>query len=204
MDYPLLMRMLNRVAHLNKQLQPRAGPKGTLVAEIGDLNALDEFHYEIRPSTLGRARIEYVSDVRMVHQRKRLSFGLKARNLAFRVHSRLNQLEGDTPVDWFLLFRDKNDSATSFSDWLAEFVPTDTVTRLLPGSGFGPLFAYLRCRRLFQESSDAVIRLEQRLYLAAEILVVGAGTVQKSATLRCRKLNGFRKEFNVASRVHAS
>jgi hypothetical protein len=113
----------------------------------------------------------------MVHERKRLSFGLKACNHAFRVHSRLNQLEGDTPVDRFLLFRDKNDAATSFSDLLAQFVSTDPVTRLFPRSGFGPLFAYRRCRRLFQESSDAVIRLEQSLYLATEIRIVSAGAI---------------------------
>ena len=140
----------------------------------------------------------------MVHQRQRLPLGLKAGDDAFGVHARLDDLQSDAPADRLLLFRHENHAASSFADLLQKLVAADAIARLFPSSGFGSLFAYRRCRRLFQESSDAVIRLEQSLYLATEILVVSAGAVQKSDTLRGRKLNRFRKEFNVASRVHAS
>jgi hypothetical protein len=204
MDYSLLMRMLNRVAHLNKQLQPRGGLQGTLVAEISDLNSLDEFHYKIRPAALGRAGVEDVGNVRMVHQRKRLSLGLKACDHAFRVHARLNQLEGDTPVDWFLLFCHENDATTAFANLLQQLVSTHTIARFFPSGSFAPLFAYHRCRRLFQESSRSVIRPEQSLYLATEIFVVSAGLIQKSQPFCNGKLNRFREEFDVASGLHAS
>jgi hypothetical protein len=57
---------------------------------------------------------------------------------------------------------------------------------------------------VFQESSGAVIRLEQSLYLATENWIVSAGAVQKGGTLRGRELNRFREKFNVASSVHAA
>lgn len=175
-----------------------------LIAVFSDFYSANQFHHEVRPPALGRARIEYVSDVRMVHQRKRLSLRLKACDHAFRVHSRFDDLEGDSAADRFLLFRHEDHSTTAFANLLQELVVSDAIAGLFPGSGFGPLFAYRRCRRLFQESSDAIIRLEQSLYLATEILVVSADAVQKSDALRGRELNRFRKEFNVASRVHAS
>jgi hypothetical protein len=85
----------------------------------------------------------------MVHQRERLSLGLKACDHAFGIHSRLNQLEGDTPVNWFLLFCDENDPASAFADLLQQLVPTNTITGLFSDSGFGPPFADRRCRRMF-------------------------------------------------------
>src|SRR6266481_8574578 len=104
MNYSLLMRMLYCVADLNKQFQTGSGRQGMLVAVIGDFDALDQFHHKIRPAALGGARIEYVSDVRMVHQRECLSLGLKACNHAFCIHSRFNDLESDSPADRLLLF----------------------------------------------------------------------------------------------------
>jgi hypothetical protein len=102
------------------------------------------------------------------------------------------------------LFRHEDHSTTAFSDLLQQLVPVHAIAGLFPSSGFGSLFAYGRSRRLFQESSDVVIRLEQSLYLAAEILVVSTDAIQESGTLHGRELNRFRKEFNVASRVHTS
>src|SRR6266567_4721253 len=122
------MGMLNGVADVNKQFQPRAGPQGTLVAEIGDFNTLDQFHYEIRTAALSRAGIEDASDVRMVHQRQCLSLGLKTCNHALGVHPRLNQLEGDAPVDRFRLFGYEDYPATPFSDLLQQLVPVHPVT----------------------------------------------------------------------------
>jgi hypothetical protein len=140
----------------------------------------------------------------MIHQGQRLSLGLEARYHALRVHSGLDDLECDAPADRLLLFRYENDAATSFADLLQQLVSTHTLARLFPGSGFCPLFTYGRCWRLFQERSDSVIRLEQSLYLVTKVPVVSAGPIQKGDALRGCKLNRFRKELNVASRVHAS
>src|SRR5262245_44361533 len=50
-DDPLLMRMLNRVADRDEQLQPLAGGESVLVAVGGDGDAVDQFHDEIGPAT---------------------------------------------------------------------------------------------------------------------------------------------------------
>ncbi len=110
--------MLDRLADLGEQCQTSAGREGMLVAIFGDLETLHQLHHKIRPPIPGCARIEDVSDVRMFHQRQRLSFGLKACNYAFGVHPRFNDLERDAPADRLFLFCDENPPATSFSDLL--------------------------------------------------------------------------------------
>ncbi len=80
MDDSLLMRMLNRLANLNEKFQPLAGRQGMLIAVFGDLDATNEFHDEIGPARFRRPGIEHLGDVGMIHQRERLSFGLKAGN----------------------------------------------------------------------------------------------------------------------------
>src|SRR5580765_3707251 len=142
MDDSFLMRVLYRVADLNEQLQTRIRRQGMSVTIIGDFDTIDKFHHKIRPPMLGCAGIEDVSNVRMIHQRERLTLSLEARDHAFRVHSRLNHLEGDTTANRFLLLCYENHTATSFSDLLQQLVPIHAVTRLFPSGGFRPAFAY--------------------------------------------------------------
>ena len=49
-----------------------------LVAVLGDRDALDQLHHEVRPAALGGAGIEDAGDVGMVHQRQGLPLGLEA------------------------------------------------------------------------------------------------------------------------------
>jgi len=118
MDDSFLVRMLDRVADLDEQLQASAGRQEMSVAIIGDFDALDQFHHKIGPPASGRAGIEDVSDVWMFHQGQRLALGLKTRNDAVRIHSRFDQLQGDAPQDRFLLLSHENHAASAFSDLL--------------------------------------------------------------------------------------
>ncbi len=52
MDDPLLMSMLNRSANVSEQLHPLAGRQTIPVAEFRDIDALNEFHNEVWPSTV--------------------------------------------------------------------------------------------------------------------------------------------------------
>jgi hypothetical protein len=49
---PLLVRVLDRVAHGHEQPQPRLGAQLVLVAVLGELDPLDQFHDEIGPARL--------------------------------------------------------------------------------------------------------------------------------------------------------
>ena len=72
MNHALLVRVLDRLANEDEQLQALAQAKALAVAEIRDLLALHQLHHEIRPSGRGAAGIQNPRDVRMVHQGQRL------------------------------------------------------------------------------------------------------------------------------------
>src|SRR5262249_31566115 len=132
MDNSLLMRMLDRVADLDEQFQTGGDWEGTPVAIVGDLNTLHQFHDKIGPPAVSCAGVEDVSDVGMVHQSQRLPLGLKACDHAFGVHSRLYDLECDTPADGLLLLRHEDDAASTLADLLQQLVPAHPVPELLP------------------------------------------------------------------------
>src|ERR1043166_2102779 len=170
-----------------------------LIAVFGDFDTPNQLHDKIRPAGIRRSGIEYFGDVTVVHQSQRLSFSLKTGNDAFGVHAWFNNLQGYPTTHRLILLRHENDAIAAFADLLQQLVPAHPVTRLFPSSGFNPPFAY-HFWRLFQECSGPVIGPEQCLYSATQILDSSASPVQKSGALLNGKLNGFRKEFDVASR----
>src|SRR5262249_50718177 len=141
MDDPFLVCVLDRVADLSEQLQPRLRGQGIAVAKISDLNTIDQFHYEIRPSTTGGAGIEDTRDIFVMHQRQLQALGLKARNVAFGIHARLDDLKRDPAANRFLLLSYKDNPATSFPDLMEQPISSDQFARLLDGGDFDSLFA---------------------------------------------------------------
>ena len=77
MDDALLMRVLDGLANLDEQVEPFLGGEIVLVAVIGDADAAHQFHHEVRPARFGRARIQHLGDVGMIHHRQRLPFRLE-------------------------------------------------------------------------------------------------------------------------------
>ncbi len=92
-DDPFLMRVLDRRTHLTKERESLARAESGLVAVLGDGDSLHELHDEERTSLVRRARVEDLGDVRVVHHRERLPFGLEAGDDLPRVHAELDNLQ---------------------------------------------------------------------------------------------------------------
>ena len=78
-DDPLLVGMLDRLADRDEQLEPIRGDSSLVVAELGERDALHKLHHEVRRTVLGRAGIEQLGDIRVVHDRDRLPLGFEPR-----------------------------------------------------------------------------------------------------------------------------
>src|SRR6266404_3881176 len=133
MNNALLMRVLNRLGDLDEQLEPLLGGKSVLVAVVGNLDPTHQLHDEVRAAGFACAGVQDFGNVRMVHQRQRLAFGLKASDDLPGVHAQLDDLEGDPAVDRLLLFSHIDHTAAALANLLKEFVSADTLTSFLPG-----------------------------------------------------------------------
>ena len=103
MNDAFLVRVLDRPANLNQQIQPFLGGEVVLVAVIGDFDAAHQFHDEIGPAGIRGTRVQEFRDIRMVHERQRLPLGLEPGNNTLGVHAQLDDLERHAAVDGFFL-----------------------------------------------------------------------------------------------------
>ena len=81
------------------------GREPGLVAVVGDRHAADQFHDEVRPAGVGRAGVEHLGDVRVVHQGQGLPLGLEPGDHLPGVHARLDDLQRDLAADRLLSAR---------------------------------------------------------------------------------------------------
>ena len=125
MDDPFLMGVLHGMADLHEQLQPLVDGQVVLVAVLGDRDAADQLHDEVRAARVGRPGIKHPGDVRVVHQRQRLPLGLEPGNHLPRIHARLDDLERDAAADRRLLVGHVDDAHAPFADLLQQLVRTD-------------------------------------------------------------------------------
>ena len=117
-DDALLVRVLHRLANLDEQVEPLPGGELVPLAVVGDLDPAHQFHHEVGPAQVGRAGIQHLGDVRMIHHRQRLPLGLEAGDDALRVHAQLDDLERDAAPDGFLLLGHVNHAAATLADHL--------------------------------------------------------------------------------------
>ncbi len=179
-----------------------------LVAVLRDRHAAHQLHHEIRPAHFGGSAVEDTRDVRMIHQRQRLSLGFEAGNDASGVHTQLDDFQGDGPVDWFLLLGHVHDSATAFADFLEQFVTPDLVARF-----FGHRDrACGTCQGLGDSSGRWVLKKlaglfvcgEERLHLGTKRRVAHAFTIQqRGAVGGIRQLQRLGEKF-FSGLVHES
>ena len=133
MDDALVMRVLDRVAHLGEQ--PQAIGDGELVplAVVRDRHAAHELHCEERAAARGRAAVEHLRDVRVVHERERLALGLEAGNDLLGVHAQLDDLERDLALHRLGLDGLPHRPHAALADLLQQFVAPDHVTGTFAG-----------------------------------------------------------------------
>src|SRR4030095_11748823 len=96
--------------------------KVVLVAVIGDADAAYQFHHEEESPGVGRARIEHLGDVRMVHHRQRLALGFEPGDEPAAVHAQLDDLERHAAAHRLGLLRDIYHAAPAFADALQQLV----------------------------------------------------------------------------------
>jgi len=121
----LLVCVLNRLAHLNEELEAFAERKRVGIAVVGDFHPGDEFHNEIRVAGRRGAAIEDLGDAGVVHQGQRLAFRLEACNDLLGVHAGLDDLQCDAPPHRLLLLGKKHDAKATRADAFDQPVATD-------------------------------------------------------------------------------
>jgi hypothetical protein len=116
----------------DEQLQPLARRQPVLIAVVRDRNAGDIFHHKVRSALHRRSRIEDFGDRRVVHERQRLPFRFETRHHFPRIHTGLDQLNGDTTANRMFLLRQPDLTHSALADWLKHSVGTDhrSVVRL--------------------------------------------------------------------------
>ena len=125
MNDPLLMRVLDCVADRHEQFESFLGSELVAVAILGDGNAADQLHDEVRPACVGGAGVEHFGDVLVVHERQSLPLGLEAGDHLGGIHARLDDLEGDPPAYGLFLLGHVDDAHAPFTDFLQQPVQAD-------------------------------------------------------------------------------
>ena len=125
MDDPLLVRVLDGLANLDEQIEPIFGGEIVLVAVVSDADTAHQFHHEVGPAHIGRARIEHLGNVRMIHHRQRLTLRFEPGDDLLGVHAQLDDLERHATPYWLRLIGHIHHAAATFADPLQKFVATE-------------------------------------------------------------------------------
>ncbi len=155
-DDALVVGVLNGLANRNEQLQALAGGKLLLVAVVGDLDPAHQFHDKIGPPALGGAGIEDLGDIGVVHQRQRLALGLEASHHLPGVHAQLDDLEGDTAADGFLLLGHIDHPAAAFANFLEQLVVADAIAGFAAGRDRWRRIGFIRRQAELQQTGEAM------------------------------------------------
>src|SRR5262249_53235551 len=124
-DDSLLVRMLHGFTDIDEESQPLSDSNVVLIAEVGNGDATDEFHDEIRVAGGGGAAVKNVSDVGMIHECQRLPLGLEAGDDLARIHSRFKNLQSDLAPNRLGLVCHKDHTEAAFADLLQELIRAD-------------------------------------------------------------------------------
>src|SRR5437870_267234 len=122
MDDSLLMRVLDGMADSREEGEPLLRVKSVFVAVMRNGNTLYQFHGEKRTSGFRCASIEHLGNVRMVHERKGLPFGLKTGDDLISAHTQFDDHQRDATPYRCQLLRHINDAAATLTYFLKEFV----------------------------------------------------------------------------------
>ena len=190
------------------------GVRLVLVAVAGDRDALDQLHDEVGPARVGRAGVEDLGDVGVVHQGQGLPLGLEAGEDLAAVHAGLDDLQGDHALHRLGLLGHVDGAHAAFADLLQQLVGADRPCRAAPASRVrrGPPVAAGRRRvdrspersgGLFEEAGVIGVGSQQGLHVGPQTSVAGAGLVEVSVAARpaCAQLQGVDEDLAL---VHGS
>src|SRR5262245_1164854 len=96
-----------------------------LVAVLGYGNALDQFHYKVRPARLRSTAVMNLGNIGMVHDRQRLSFSFEASDNLSRIHARLENLQRDFAPHRLSLVGQVNHAKSTFANLFQKLVWSD-------------------------------------------------------------------------------
>ena len=125
MDDGFLMRVLHGFANEDEQLQTLAGGELVFVAIIGDRDAGDILHDEVRAALGSGAGVEHFGDSGVVHERESLPLGFKPRDDFAGVHASLDQLEATRRRTGSLLLGQPNFAHAALTDHFEQPVRAD-------------------------------------------------------------------------------
>src|SRR5262245_31101527 len=155
----------------------RARRELVLIAELGDGDALDQLHDEVRPTGRGRAGVEDLGDVGVVHQRQRLPLRLEPGQDLGGVQAGLDDLEGDLAAHGLFLLGHVDDPHAALADLLQQLVGADLAAR-------AHAFRLIRLRPLWQEgravqkAAQLFVRRQQLVEVCTQPRLVATRLVQ--------------------------
>src|SRR5262245_56102926 len=98
---------------------------------VGNTQAANQLHDEIRPAGIRGYGIVHLGDVRMIHDRQGLALRLEPGNDGLSVHAELDDLQRDTSAHRFFLFGHIYDAPPALTDSLQNLVTTDPLANVL-------------------------------------------------------------------------
>ena len=155
MNYPLLVRVVNRLTYLLEKGQPLVKTQQITVAIIGNGDARDILHGKIGTSAGGRPGIVDPGNIGMVHQGQGLALGCESRENLGPCISRFQHFQGNAPPDRFVLFGKVDDTHAALAQ------DPDRVVRPKVGQRGGSIPQGSRRGAVFRRQGIAQARLQQ-------------------------------------------
>ena len=121
-DDPFLMSVLYCFADGDEELQSRSSRKLVPIAKLGNRQAAEQIHDEIRASGGCFAPIQDMGNVGVIHQRQRLALGFEAGDDLLAVHARLENFHSHPAAHRLPLFGVKDNAEGAFANLLEQFV----------------------------------------------------------------------------------
>jgi hypothetical protein len=163
MDHTLLMRMLNRMAHGEKQFQTFPDRHPLAIAVLRDGHALDVLHHEVRPALGSGACVDDSRDIRVVHDRQRLALDSEAGEDLAGVHPEFDRFKRYQAANGFALLSQVYGAHAPFAERSKDVITAEVVITSCCGPRIDGLSSeFVRANRTLEGALDQALRAESR------------------------------------------
>ena len=173
MDHQTAMRVLDGIAELEEESEPRVDREIVFAAVVVDRRSFDVLHDQVRNAAGGRAAVEQAGDVGMLERGQNLPLLPEALQQRLAAGAAANEFDGDTLFEFGILARRQKDGAHAAVPELADDAIRSDEDVLPPGVGGVDEVP----DGLFEKSRRRVVLLEQPLHLGTKIRI--AATVEQ-------------------------